>query len=408
VRSRWPAIVVGATLVVLSFAVYLLSARGFDATRGDLFYLADAFLHGRTWLTFALGPYDIVPAGPDRVYVPFAPFPAIVLMPLVAIVGPERADLWEPIVNSALAAADVWLAFWLARRVGVRSLVDSAFLAIFLGFSTQIWWVTTRGGVWHTGHLIAVFLTLAALIEVFGRRRPLLLGLLAGAAFLTRAPLAFAIPFYLAVVRPRAVHRTELGASGWRDWHTWPIEGWITLLIAVAPSVAFFLFYNQARFGSPLESGYALATLPPWLAQIRAQGLFSIDHLGMNLDYLFTHLPSLIRDPPFFQPDGLGMSIFITSPALLRAVRAPFRDPATGPLAWGLAATALLTIIPNLLYYGGGWLQYGYRYALDSIPFVLALAAMATMHHGFGWKWRALTVFGVIVGLGSVYWAYPH
>ena len=26
--------------------------RGFDAGRGDFFYLADAFLHGRTWLTF--------------------------------------------------------------------------------------------------------------------------------------------------------------------------------------------------------------------------------------------------------------------------------------------------------------------------------------------------------------------
>ena len=30
--------------------------RDFDAGRGDFFYLADAFLHGRTWLTFQPGP----------------------------------------------------------------------------------------------------------------------------------------------------------------------------------------------------------------------------------------------------------------------------------------------------------------------------------------------------------------
>jgi len=81
-------------------------------------------------------------------------------------------------------------------QTGVRSLVDRFFLVLLLGFSTQIWWVTTRGGVWHTGHLIATILTLGCLIELWGSRRAWLIGLLAGFAFLTRAPLAFAIPFY--------------------------------------------------------------------------------------------------------------------------------------------------------------------------------------------------------------------
>ena len=34
-------------------------------------------------------------------------------------------------------------------------------------------------------------------------------------------------------------------------------------------------------------------------------------------------------------------------------------------------------LVPTLLYYGGGWLQYGYRYALDSIPFIWALCGLA-------------------------------
>jgi hypothetical protein len=403
--QRRGAVVAGA-LVAISFVIYLLSARQFDATRGDLFYLADAFLHGRTWLELPLGPYDVVYGRLGEVYVPFAPFPAIALMPLVALVGPRIADLWQPIVNASLAATDVGLAYWLVGRAGVRSLVDRTWLAVLLGFSTQIWWVTTRGGVWHTGHLLATLLTLSALIEVFGRRRPVLLGLLGGAAFLTRAPLAFALPFYALVVRRRQSDSVADGVRGWLHPRVWPIEGWVGLAFGVLPSVAFFLLYNNARFGSPLESGYILATLPPWLAAIRAEGLFSTSHLAMNFDFLVLHLPTWIPDPPFLRPDGLGLSILLTSPALLRAVRAPWRDPGLGPLSWGLAATAFATLLPNLLYYGGGWLQYGYRYALDSIPFVLALAAMATVRHGFGWLWRVLTVVGVVVGLGSVYWAY--
>ena len=42
-------------LIAVSAVVYWLADRGFDAGRGDFFYLADAFLHGRTWLTSSPG-----------------------------------------------------------------------------------------------------------------------------------------------------------------------------------------------------------------------------------------------------------------------------------------------------------------------------------------------------------------
>ena len=62
----------------------------------------------------------------------------------------------------------------------------------------------------------------------------------------------------------------------------------------------FFLWYGVARFGSPLESGYALASLPAFLELQRERGLFSLNHLATNLDYLFIHLPSFFVT----QPDG--------------------------------------------------------------------------------------------------------
>jgi hypothetical protein len=397
-RSLW----IGLGLTAAAAVVYWLSNRLFDAHHADFFYLADAFLHGRTWYDpatvppGAIGSNDVIPID-GRWYVPFAPFPAIAFMPLVALTGPVVADEWESGINAVLAAASIGLGWWLLARLGVRSLTNRFWLVLLLGFSTQIWWVTTRGGVWHTGHLMATILTLACLIELAGSRRPILIGLLAGAAFLCRAPIAFAIPFYALLLA---------GDTIWEP-RRWPWREWAGLIAGVLPSIVFFFWYNDARFGSPFESGYGLATLPEWLALRREIGLFSVEHIPMNLDYLFVHVPTPIPTPPFFKPDGLGMSILLTSPGLLYAAKAPWRESRT----WWLAGAALLVLIPTLLYYGGGWLQYGYRYALDSIPFVWALCGLAAVRderrgEPMGWSWRALILVGVVVGAAGVYWAY--
>ena len=393
----------GIAVAAAAFLIYWLSDKNFDATRGDFFYLADAFLHGRVWLDVRLGYQDVI-VRDGHILVPFAPFPAIALMPVVAVFGPVIADQWETGINAALAASVVGLAWWFAGRAGVQNVRDRLWLVFLLGFSTQIWWVTTRGGVWHTGHLIATMLTLGCLIELWGSRRAWLIGLLAGAAFLTRAPLAFAIPFYALLLA---------GDLIWEP-RRWPWRAWVQLALGVLPSIVFFFWYDAARFGSPFESGYGLALLPEWLEQRRKLGLFSTAHLSMNLDYLFLKVPALGGAFPFFHPDGLGMSIFITSPGLLYAVRAPWRRS----FSWWLALAALVVLIPTLLYYGGGWLQYGYRYALDSIPFVWALCALAAARDAviramaglrgsaIGTGWKLMIFFGMLVGVGGVYWAY--
>ncbi len=395
--------IAGFGVVAVSAILYWFADRGFDAGRGDFFFLADAFLHSRTWLTFQPGPYDVI-ISEGRYYVPFAPFPAVVLMPLVALIGAVQADQIESGVNAILAAIGVGMCWMLLGRIGVRRLVDRLALTILFGFSTQILWITTRGGVWHTGQLIATILTFGCLIELWGRQRPFLIGLLAGFAFLTRAPLAFAIPFYVLMLE------SGLALPGVQDVGGYvrsvagseQLRGWVWLGLGVLPSILAFFAYNQVRFGSPLESGYGLAALPGFLEAQRAQGLFSIVHIPMNLDYFLSHLPNAIPDFPFFKPDGYGLSVFITSPGLLFALRADWRRPR----AWWLAGATIAVLIPTLLYYGGGWLQYGYRYFLDSVPFVIALCGLAAVYRGtVGIGWRALIAFGTVVMAFSVYWA---
>ncbi len=398
-----PSALTAVVVMALATTAYLASSwvmsdigTFFSSGRPDMFWLAEAFLDGRTWLAHALGPHDVVILD-GRVYVPFGPGPALALVPLVAVVGRATAVLWEPLVNALFAGGGVALCWILAGRLGVARTSDRIWVVVLFGFSTATWWVTARGGVWHTAHLLASILTLLGLIEAFGRRRPLLLGLLAGAAFLTRAPLLFAVPFWAWSVLPRQ------GDRGWEGGrHPSPVRRLLLLAVGLAPGIAFALWYNAVRFGSPLESGYALATLPDWLADQRAKGLFSLVHLPMNIDYFLLKLPRFTTSFPWITPDRLGMSILFTSPGLLLAVRADWRER----VSWALLGTAVLVLVPSLLYYGGGWVQFGYRYFLDSLPFVIALVALAAARVGVGWLWRAAIVFGVVVNLISVYWVY--
>src|SRR5450759_5713039 len=67
--SRRRTLLTGLAVSVVAFVLYWLSNRLFNAGRGDLFYLADAFLHGRTWIDVVLGPNDVIYQG-GHVYVP--------------------------------------------------------------------------------------------------------------------------------------------------------------------------------------------------------------------------------------------------------------------------------------------------------------------------------------------------
>ena len=210
--------------------------------------------------------------------------------------------------------------------------VDRFWLAILFGFSTQILWVTTRGGVWHTGHLDRDDPDLRLPDRaVRAGSGPWLIGLLAGAAFLTRAPLAFAIPFYALLLEPRpALPSTEVVggyvASAVRSTR---LRQWVALGLGVLPAIAVLLRVQpgpvrvavrvRLRPGDP-------AAVPR--ARSARSGLFSLAHVPMNLDYFLLHLPDAHPGRSrSSSPTGSGMSVFITSPGLLFAIQADWRRP---------------------------------------------------------------------------------
>ncbi len=400
--SSVPLLLLLATFTVDGLVVPVVLDHGawFNAGRPDFFLMADSFLHGRLWLNVDWRPpiNDIIVLG-GHVYVPFDPFPAFLFMPFVALFGVDRMIAYEPLVNAFLAGVDVALAWAMLGAFGVRRFDARLWLTVLFGFGTVLFNITVRGGVWHTAEIIAMGLTFWALIETRGEHpRPWLLGLLGGAAFLTRSTLLFALPYYAWVVAGRPTDLPGL--------HRALREGLAPALTVALASVPFglvFFWYNWARFGSPLETGYGMASLPPFLEALRAQGLFSIVHLPMNLDYLFLKGPDeLMATPPFFVPSRLGMSVILTSPGLLVGLWSLLRSSE----ARVLALTGLLVLLPTLLYYGGGWVQFGYRYLLDSVPFWLALCAIFASRRGVGWVWQLAIAWSVLVNAALAYWAF--
>ena len=376
-------------IFLVGAAVYLATDLGRSAGRPDFYYLADAFLHGRLWLEAPLVPTDSVVLG-DRTYLPFGPLVSIVLVPLVAALGPAGAAAYEPVANALMAAGSLALIDVLLHRVARLTATQRVWIVAFFGFSTPLWWLVLNGGVWHEAQILATLITLGFLVEAFGRRRPLLLGALLGAAFLCRVPVILGLPFAAWFVGREAA---DLGDR---------LRRVAAVTVGAVPAVAIALWYNAARFGSPFESGYGLAAIPDFLAAQRALGLFSLAHVPMNLDYLLWHLPRFRLAPPFIVPDGFGMSIALTSPALILAARADLRSREV----LVLAGTCLLVLIPSLLYYGGGWFQFGYRYALDCLPFTIPILARAVERSGLPRWGIALIVFGCAVNAAGILWGH--
>jgi hypothetical protein len=112
---------------------------------------------------------------------------------------------------------------------------------------------------------------------------------------------------------------------------------------------------------------------------------------------MFLRLPRFQADWPFAIPRVYAMAVWVTTPAWLLILFARFESR----LAVA-AAAAVLATLPALVMHGGpGFTQFGNRFSLDYMPFLLVLAASG-MRGRVTWWVMALIGLSVLVNLWGV------
>jgi len=365
--------------------------------------------------------------GVPRGDIPFPPLPAVVLLPFVALWGRE-AD--GQLIFAILAAIDVGLAWWMLGRLPIRRAVRFA-VTLFFAFGTVFWYTAQLGTTWYQAHILAVGLAILAVGISIGAdpdaaideddkpfeppadvgggddprpglatrasavvrdgidRRQFLAGLLFGLACTSRLTIVFGAPFFVLV-----------GSGG-----SWRRRG-LSAGVGAAIPIGALLLYNVISTGALFHPGYQ------YLYELEA-GFYT--NLGYHLDwaiedprYIGQNLwimlfqgpailpdvypaglgngqalcvdPNAVRglfDPtcPIAIPRDTGMSILLTSPAYLFAIPA-LRRYGANRLVTGSALAILVITFVNVMHFSQGWVQFGYRFSLDFIPWALVLVAL--------------------------------
>ncbi|MDR7520973.1 MAG: hypothetical protein QN168_00770 [Armatimonadota bacterium] len=339
---------------VVVLAVYLAVTPRTNMAYRHFVYMAQAFLEGRTDLRNLPAYYhDVIRIG-DRVYAPFPPVPAVILLPVVAVHG-ERTDQGR--VGQILSAAAVAIFVAGLRRLGFGSPVRW-FAGAALAFGSVLWPAAAIGTTWFFAQEVVVLATALLVWELAGGARPLALGALVTAAWLTRLSMLPAVPVLALVVWRR--HRRAR-----------PV---LTFLAANGVGVLVYLTYNYLRFGDPLQSGYPLLSMGAPNAEAAARwGFFHLRFVPEHLYAMLFRAPELVDRPPFLRPSPWGMSLVFTSPVIVRLLFPQGDRRAWWP--WAVLVASLA--IPMLPYFSVGWVQFGYRYSLDWWAFLLVMLASA-------------------------------
>ena len=173
------------------------------------------------------------------------------------------------------------------------------------------------------------------------------------------------------------------------------------------------LFYDWARFGNFLKTGYnevylqyANSDYPYTIRQIinpnsSLFGYFDIKNIPMHL-YTFLFMPPDVKTVEGIikeiKPSPYGMGILFTSPLLFLALKPKFKKG----LEFNLIITALICAVPSFLHIMQGWVQFGYRFVLDYVVLLMIILALRFKPTKLN---LILILISVIVNFWGVTWA---
>ncbi len=378
-----------AAVILVYAAATLASVYWRHLPTDRMMTLADSVLNGRLDSATFRGTVDSVDIG-GRYYIAVGPLQLLPYLPF-ALFHALQSQAGH-IIGAAVGIPAAMLALPLARAYGARGSL-AYWVAGFAAFGTLLFYVSVFGDFYYLAHAEAFLALIVFLIEWAGRRRTGVLGTCLAVAFLARPTTVLAaIPFGIALLWQR------------RDSLRAPAIAAVGFAAPIGVALAIYGWFNWVRFGSPLQAGYTISYLSQQdLVARRALGLFSVLQVPENLRLAVLAPFETMPRFPFLTADPYGLSMLLVSPALLTALWAGFKERAAR-LMWIAAA---LVAVPVLLYYGGGYIQYGFRYSLDFTPFLIALIAAGSgrwAHHWDGRLERLLILFSMASVTYGILW----
>ena len=326
----------------------------------SLVLLANQFIHGHISLEAVQGmPLGDISKFNGKFYLYFGPFASMVLAPFVLIFGKTFPQIG---IGIATMIISFYAVYQLAKAFAFKR-IDALWLASFFIFSTVLFSSSVINITAYQVEALGVPLILLALLEYVTKKRPLIIGVLLGFAFLTRATLGIsALFFFLEWIQKRLTFKQLL-----------------FIALPMLGAVLLFVIYNMTRFQSFFDTGYlyniTLYTYP--LSQNLEHGYMSLVHVPANLySFLFMSPQPILQSAdgfvlkfPYMKVSPWGLAIWFTSPLFIFLITHFKKNKYTR----SLLVTILCLALPVFTYYSVGFAQFGYRYTLDFLPFLFLL-----------------------------------
>jgi hypothetical protein len=391
--------------------IFIASATAYILVLGELAFVPSAnnhFVHlARSFLHGQLSLIDNTPPGTNdwarydgTWFVSFPAFPALVILPAVAVWGTETLDRLFWALFAGLTPALLYgLLRELSRRgESERGTRENLTLALLYAFGSVYFFVAVQGTVWFAAHVVASSLIVLYLWFGMSVRHPFWSGLALGFCFLTRTTTALLVVWF--VVEALRTHRkTDFRAPP--SPSTWPplqalhfvhgadlpkvVRTGVIFALPVLACISVQLWMNAARFDDLFTFGHEYLEIR-WKARIAKWGLFSYHYFSKNLAVFLASMPWLSSEPPYLKISLHGLALWVTTPGLLWVLWPRRWDARMVGLATAVSCVATL----NLCYQNSGWVQFGYRFSLDYLPLVFVLLALGARRFGPGFYLCAL------------------
>jgi hypothetical protein len=391
--------------LILAATIYatflLLVHRGLGPTDSAYYNrLLDAFLHGRT---------DVIPAVTTDLsryqgkwYLYWGPTPVLLVWPFYAVSGLGASDVVYDFV--AGLGSVVVFAGCLREFVRYFRLRATAFSRVFVLLSFALaspnLFLSLAGTIWFVNQVVAVLYLVTFyffFLKYLNTRR---------LAFLALAALFYDLAW---IARPSLVFNGVLFLFPLLAWarDEWGhVRAYLGIVGAItALGLGCFFWYNQTRFGNPIEIGHRFQIADPrYTGDFAANRMLSLDYVPHNATYYFLNHLQLRFEPPYLQIDHEGNSIISVYPAFLLTLsffrrRAYTRESLVLLALLGVAlGLDFVVILTNL---GSGWVQFGSRYVLDVVPGAF-LALLFVVEEASVALRSALLGYGVLVNLLGV------